>query len=240
MKKGKRVMIFTIGLACFVLAYVMFMQFKIVKEADLAGIENLRESELREKLATWKDKYEETSVKLEETKLKLQEYKSKRETNQEASELLEKELLQAQALLGLTEVTGNGVVITMQDNSEMEGGTISSIDLLDLINELKIAGAEAISINDERIINMSDIVDVYDYIMIDGKRVTSPYVIKAIGDPKYLESALTTKTVGYLEKYSKNATLQRQNNIKIGKYIPSYTGINKTQINHMKEKEGQK
>ena len=74
---------------------------------------------------------------------------------------------------------------------------------------------------------MSDIVDIYvddivHYILINKetkKRIVSPYVIKAIGDPKYLESALTTKTVGFMDMYSEYAvSLERQNNIRIPKY----------------------
>ena len=94
--------------------------------------------------------------------------------------------------------------------------------------ELKAAGAEAISINDQRIVNMTDIVDIHisdgsKYIVINKvldkqKVILSPYVVKAIGDPKYLESALTVKTVGFMDQYAKNATLERQNNIRIPKY----------------------
>lgn len=241
MKKGKRVMGFTIGIACFVLSYVMFMQFKVVKETDIVGIENLRESELREKLATWKDKYEEVNTKLEEVNAKLAEYKEKRETNQETSELLQKELSQAQMLAGLTDVKGNGVVITLKDNTQMEGGMVTAEALVRLINELRLAGAEAISINDQRIVTMSDIFEVESgSLLIDGKRIIAPYVVKVIGDQKYLESALTTKNVGYIETYSQNASIERQNNIKILKYVTSYKGINKIQTNYMKVKEEQK
>lgn len=92
MKKGKGIMTVTIGIICFVLAYVMFMQFRTIEETNITQIENMRESELSEKLASWKEKYEEASLKLEETNEKLQEYKQKREANEEASELLDKEL----------------------------------------------------------------------------------------------------------------------------------------------------
>ena len=102
----------TIGLVCFILAYVMLMQFKTVEETNITQIEHMRETELSEKLASWKEKYEETNLKLEETNAKLQEYKEKRELNQEASELLNGELLQSQMLAGLTDVKGDGVIIT--------------------------------------------------------------------------------------------------------------------------------
>ena len=222
MKKGKKTMIVTIGLICFVLSYVMFMQFKTVEETNITEIENMSAAELREKSVAWRERYEETNLKLEETNAKLEEYKQKKESNQEASELLEQELLQARILAGETDVKGDGVIVTITDRDDTE--KIVANALIGLVNELKLAGAEAISINDQRIVNMSDIVDIYisdgsQFIFVNKEeRLVSPYVIKAIGDQKYLESALTTKTVGFIDQYSENATLEVQDNITIPKY----------------------
>lgn len=229
MKKGKNVMTVTIGLICFILTFVIFIQFKTIEETNLTEIETMTETELREKIALWKEKYEETNEKLQETNETIAEYRKSREENQEASELLDKELLQAQILAGETDVKGDGIVVTLTDNEEM--GQIDFRILLLLINELKSAGAEAISINNQRIIGTSDIADIYvengkHYVMINKdteeseKKNVSPYIIKAIGDQKYLESALTTKTVGFMDVYSEYAILERKNNIR----IPKYTG----------------
>ena len=75
MKKGKIVMIVTIGIVCFILALVMSMQFKVVQETDITSIETMREAELRSELSNWKQKYEEINEKYEETSKKVQEYK---------------------------------------------------------------------------------------------------------------------------------------------------------------------
>lgn len=237
LKKGKNIMTVTIGIICFILTYVIFIQFKTIEETNITEIETMTETELREKIASWKEKYEETNEKLQETKETIAEYREKKEANQEAIELLDKELLEAQILAGETDVTGNGIVIRLVQNEEDE--LIKSYILLHLINELNSAGAEAISINDQRIINMSDIVDIYvddvaHYILINKEKIVSPYVIKAIGDPKYLESALTTKTVGFMDMYSEYAvSLERQNNIRIPK------ASNKIEIKYI-DMEGEK
>ncbi len=237
MKKGKGVITVTIGLICFILTYVMFMQFRTIEETNITEIESMTTAELREKSVAWKEKYEETYAKLEENRLILEEYKQRRESNVEASELLEKELLQAKMIAGETDVKGNGIVVTITDNENTE--KITATDLLVLINELRLAGAEAISINDQRIINMSDVVDINiddgaHFIFVNKeKRLVSPYVIKAIGDQKYLESALTTKTVGFIDQYSENATLERQNNIR----IPKYSGEIKVKYVDIKEEK---
>lgn len=211
----------TIGIICFVLTYVMVMQFKTVEETNITQIENMRETELSEKLANWKEKYETARVKLEETNEKLEEYKNKRETNQEASELLNQELLQAQTIAGLTDVRGDGVIITYYEEGTSESSKIKDYDLIELVNELRLAGAEAISINDQRIVNMSDIIEIQidgiPFILINGKRVTSPYTIKAIGDQTYLESALKMKTIGFVARNT-NTELEKKNNMIINKY----------------------
>lgn len=222
MKKGKNIMTITIGLVCFILTCVMFMQFKTVEQTNITEIKNMQETELREKIAVWKEKYEETNTKYEETVQKLNEYKQKRESNQEASELLDKELVQAKTIVGLTNVKGNGIVVTLKDNeSEADGRVVKAEDLNELVNQLRIAGAEAISINDQRIINMVDVFQVDESILVNGKTkwIGSPYIIKAIGDPKYLESALTTKKIGYVDQHSEiKIDVIKQNNIKIPKY----------------------
>ena len=85
----------------------------------------------------------------------------------------------------------------MADN---ESRTIDAIDLVLLVNELRAAGAEAISINSERVIYKTEIVDISTkYILVNGVRIQGPYVIKAIGDKKYLESSISIKN-GYIDE----------------------------------------
>ena len=68
-----------------------------------------------------------------------------------------------------------------------------------MVNELNIAGAEAISVNDERIVAMSDITLVNNRIvLVNTRKISGPYIIKAIGDKKYFESALNIKG-GYID-----------------------------------------
>ncbi len=218
MNKEKIVMSITIGLVCILLISVMFAQFKTVEETDITGIETAREEELREMLANWKSKYEEANQKVEETRVKIEEYKNKAASVEETNNLLDAELLQTNKLVGKTDVTGEGVIINLIDN---ENTQIEDTDLLKLVNELRLAGAEAISINDKRIVNMSEIVNVDETILINTQRVTSPYIVKAIGNQKYLSSALSLKNSGYIDKYTshgKTINMTLEKNIKILAY----------------------
>lgn len=228
-KKGKLTVTITIGIACFALVMVMFMQFKIVNETDITSIETMREEELRTELANWKDKYQEASEQYEEKNQKLQEYKEKEESNAESSELIQKELDQVNVVLGKTEVEGEGITITLKDSDDVEVGKITSDNLLSIVNALKLAGAEAISINEERIINMSDIVTVnLSVIKVNQQRILSPYIIKAIGNQTYLESSLLGNGgyVDQLKKIGHDVSIEKStknNKIKIPKYNKEIT-----------------
>lgn len=226
LKKGKITMAITIAISCFVLALIMTMQFKIVSETDITSIENMREAELRTELANWKAKYEEISEKYVETTAKINEYKQNKESNGETEKLVDKELEQVNMTLGKTDVEGKGIEIILRDTNTEEIGRITADDLLVIVNSLKQAGAEAISINDERIVNMSDIVDIsHSFIKINGQRILAPYVIKAIGNQTYLESSLLGNG-GYvdgLQKLGHDVSIEKNDKVKINKYNDEIT-----------------
>lgn len=224
LKKGKIAVTVTILIACFALTLVMSMQFKIVNETDITSIENMRESELETELANWKSKYEDADKQYQETTSKIEEYQKTKESNDETSNVMNDELNQINMSLGKTDVEGKGIVITIKDSTEEDKTNINASNLLVIVNSLKLAGAEAISINDQRIINMSDIVDINaeysSFIKINGERILSPYTIKAIGDPTYMESSLVGNggAVDTLRKTGQDITIDKPNNVKILKY----------------------
>ena len=239
MKKGKITVCITIAIACFALAIVMSMQFKVVKETDITSIETMREEELRTELANWKKMYKEAQEQYDEKSAKLTEYKEKEQSTEESSKLVEKELEQTKMYLGKTDVEGQGITIKIQENtnqnnnSEEESVTpISAEDLLVIVDYLKLAGAEAISINDQRIINSTYIYCDGSVILIDGVKIGNPFTIKAIGNSQYLESAMNIKNgiVDTLSEYGINITVSRSDNVEILKYDGTFAPKYATQI----------
>ncbi len=218
--KGRTTMTIVIGLICVILTAVIFLQFKTISKIDVTALENMREADLRNEITNWKTKYEEIEQELENTNLKISEYEEKINSNRTASELLTNEVSRLKGISGLRDVTGSGVVVTLSDSEYV---SITAEDLIKLINELKLAGAEAISINDERVVHNSYIVNIGDkFIRMNGKQgLVSPYVVKAIGNPTYLESGLSKKNYGYIDvqkSEGKTVTLTREDNITIKKY----------------------
>ena len=204
MKKGKITVIIAMGLVALILTLTIFMQFKTVRLTDITAIETMRETELREELAGWKTKYEETQIKLSEIEEKINTYKTEMLDANKAEELIKKEYDDTLNYLGYTDLEGQGIIITLKNTPEKQ---VVSENILTLVNELRLAGAEAISVNDERIISTSEIIDVDTrFIIINGQRLVEPFVIKAIGDKKYLESSITIKG-GYIDTMKANDTI---------------------------------
>lgn len=219
-KKGKITVTITIGIACLALATVMFMQFKMVNQTDINELEVMREDELRTELANWKAKYEDAESQYQEKTKKLEEYNKTEATEEETEGLVKNELEQVNLVLGRTDVEGQGITITLQENKDAEAG-ITSDNLNMIVNELKEAGAEAISINDERIINMSDMVDINEsFIKINGQRIVAPYIIKAIGNQSYLESSLISNggPVDEMKKIGQDVSITKSNKVIVPKY----------------------
>ena len=203
-------------IVCIVLVSVMLMQFRTVEQTDITEIETMRESELRALLSDWKTRYEDVAKQLEDTNKRIEEYNKTIEDNEAAADLIDDELTESNILVGKTDVYGEGVEVTLSDGDYSD---VNASHLIDLVNELRYAGAEAISINGIRILAMTDIVEMDSYILISLQRVQGPYVIKAIGDKDYMSTILQLKGSGFVDITSDiNVSLAIKNRVEIPKY----------------------
>ncbi len=106
------------------------------------------------------------------------------------------QLLQLQIRAGLTALEGPGIAVTLDDNKNFLKGddpnryVIHYENLLYIVNDLRNAGAEAISINGQRIVVSSEIRCVGNVILINATRLAPPFEISAIGDPTQLAEAI--------------------------------------------------
>lgn len=237
---NKKVIAISLGIMCFVLIMGIAVQVRTVKNANkVAGTEV--NSELKTEVLRWKEKYEEVYEVLERAEEILEEKREKATNNSNDSSKIQKELKTLNSLIGTIDVKGNGIVITVADNSNMTSQTVRVFDnisnylihdrdLLMLVNELKNAGAEAISINGERIINTTSITCDGNVILINGNKISSPFEIKAIGSQEALLGAIQ-RPGGYLEQqlqgYGLVTSIEKQENITIYKYsgIINYTKL---------------
>ncbi len=232
LSKEKVVMSITIGIACFALMLVMFMQFKVVNQTDITAIETMKESELRLELKNWNEKYDELNGRYEELLSKIEEYKNEKESDAKTYQLLETELEQLNESLGKTDVEGEGIVIQLTDkggtelSDDVQVENISSTQLLTIINELFSAGAEAISLNGHRVTAMSAVYEIgTEFLKINGDKISSPYIINAIGNADYLKSAVSGKGGGVdqLKELGHETSVDTNKKVKIDKYDKEIT-----------------
>jgi uncharacterized protein YlxW (UPF0749 family) len=122
----------------------------------------------------------------------------------QAMTYLQNNVKQQEVLAGFTEVEGPGLIISLDDNRKdaqnaetLNPGQFNPDDylihdrhLLYVVNDLRAAGAEAISINDQRIISSTEIRCAGNTILVNSTRLAPPYIIRAIGDPASLSGML--------------------------------------------------
>lgn len=219
--------IITITIICFILGLMFTMQIRTVKKNTTT--ENVRNSELQAQYAELKKSYDDMQITLAEKEKILQDYRNA-ETEEETIELMKQELNNALRDAGLKDVRGQGIIMTVED-SIAEAGADANLnnylvhdeDLLNLVNELKSSGAEAISINDKRIVSMSSIRCAGATILVNDEKVAPPFVIKAIGDSALLESAITMRGsyVDILKGWGIRFTITKDADIFIPKYDKS-------------------
>lgn len=191
-----------VALICFILSFLITLQVRTIKqsESDILRLKN--ENELRDEVNEWKDLYETATYKIKDLEAKVSEYKNNAVTNDNTLALLNDEIEDLKILAGLEEVKGPGITVTLDDTRAInkiaaDAGyydpnvyVIHDSDILMVINELRAAGAEAISVNGQRITSLTEIRCVGPVIQINGIRLTAPFKISAIGSPDVLASSL--------------------------------------------------
>jgi uncharacterized protein YlxW (UPF0749 family) len=123
---------------------------------------------------------------------------------------------------GFTDVQGQGIVIqlSLPDMEQPLNIVDFHRNLLFLINELNAAGAEAIAIKDERIISTSEISVAGNNIVVNGQKLSPPFMIRAIGNSDTLDAALNLR-LGYVERLRNNGyfiEIKKSEDVEIPKY----------------------
>lgn len=223
---NKKQIAITLGIMCFLLTIAICVQIKTMDSASSTVSQTLSDNGLRDEVLRMKEKYDTTYSELENAQKKLEEVRQTATQNDDTATAKEKELKENNMLLGNTDVEGEGVEVILQDapntgNSlNPSNRLIHFSDIQWVVNELKNAGAEAIEVNGQRIVSTSAITCEGNIIKINGEKIGSPFVIKAIGEKYLLYSALE-RTGSYLDAIKNDgniAKVTKSDNIKIQKY----------------------
>ena len=223
---NKKAIALVLGVMCFALTSGICI--KTVKNTSSTSSKNYEENNLRAEVLKYKEKYDNLLKETEKVDSQLQEQIESATKNNSELEEAKNQINDGNKMIGLTEVTG--IILTIAD-SDIDSSSvldpsnfiIHDIDLLKVVNELKNAGAEAISINNQRIILTTPIICGGNIININGEKIGSPFEIKAIGSPEAL--ANLSRPGGWLSKLEdrgiKVSTPKKSNSIT----IPKYSGV---------------
>lgn len=230
---SKKTQSLVLGIMCIMLTMLICIQIKTVNTNGSTVTRNQEENELRSQVLKMKEKYEIAYSNLQDAEKELEETRQNVTSNNEELKELEEKIKKASQLIGLTDVEGTGVTITVTDavinkNSlspweDPSKFIVHNVDILDIINELKNAGAEAIDVNGQRIVNTSAVVCDGNIISINGEKVNSTFTINAIGLPE-LMATLNNRNGGILpnlEAYQIQTTFKKLDKVN----IPKYTGV---------------
>ncbi|MFD3808442.1 DUF881 domain-containing protein [Streptomyces sp. NPDC058619] len=173
-----------VALLLFVLGLGLAIQVR--SNSDESALRGARQDDLVRIL----DELDGRTKRLEDEKQRLEDQRKELESSSNQAEEARKQTVEKERQLGILAGTvaaqGPGITLKITDPT----GQVQSDQLLDTLQELRAAGAEAIQINGTRIVAGSYFSDEDGGVAIDGKKITQPYEFKVIGKPQDLEPAL--------------------------------------------------
>lgn len=225
----------TVCIVCFLLALCYTVQVRTISISESDILRLKRENELRDEIEQWKVVHEEQTEKVKELNKKIEEYKNSVAKTDDMVALIKKDLDESNILAGITSVKGPGIKVTLDDTKAIEEINqlagynnpniyiIHDKDILSIINELSAAGAEAFSVNGQRILANTAIRCVGPLIQINGVNLQAPYEISAIGKPDTMMGALNLRGGIVSEMRTDNIDVLVESFDEI--IIPEYTGL---------------
>ncbi|MEU2901007.1 DUF881 domain-containing protein [Streptomyces sp. NPDC001273] len=161
------------------------------------------------------DELDDRTERLEDEKRGLEKQRDELENSSDQAEEARKQTIEKERQLGVLAGTvaaqGPGITMAIEDTN----GTVEANMLLDAIQELRAAGAEAIQVNGVRVVAGTYLTDSGNGVDVDGNKITAPYRFKVIGKPQDLEPALHIPggVVQTLEKEQATVTVERSTKI---------------------------
>ncbi|MEU2540911.1 DUF881 domain-containing protein [Streptomyces iakyrus] len=161
------------------------------------------------------DELDDRTQRLEDEKRGLEQQRDELENSSDQAEEARKQTIEKERQLGILAGTvaaqGPGITMTIVDTK----GTVEADMLLDAIQELRAAGAEAIQVNGVRVVAGTYLADSGKGVSVDGNKINAPYRFKVIGKPQDLEPALNIPggVVQTLEKEQATVTIERSTDI---------------------------
>lgn len=213
-----------IMVVCVLVGILISIQFRTSENYDVS-LRGTRSDEMAFKINSLTQEKNALSQEV----VSLREKLTNMENGDQITADLQSELRKSDMAAGLTAVQGPGIIVTINDvphilqrGEDPNPYLVHDYDIADIVNEMRASGAEAISVNNERITAISEIRCAGTTIVVNKNRLTPPFEIKAIGNPKNLESGLSILggLLWVLDSQGFPVELEQNDNIE----IPAYKG----------------
>jgi uncharacterized protein YlxW (UPF0749 family) len=226
------------------MTFVMFMVGILLTSAIIslksseAPPSKTRSETLISMIEAQEEKQQELTDTIMAKREELEQFKKSIAGGEKELEALQYELDSLYTLSGISKVEGQGISITLDDNTKgyeiaksknpeqvkADDYLIHDRHLLYIVYDLRAAGAEAISINGERVINSTDIRCAGTTIGVDNVAIGPPFVIKAIGDPDRMIRVMENDTSQYniLKMAGYPVHLEKHRKISVESYKGGY------------------
>lgn len=191
---------FTILTVCIVTGFIIGFSYNLSKDKRESGVipttEYEQENNYRKQLISQQERNKDLLDELNALEEKIRTYEKDLASDEQQYEEMLLKANELRLLLGHLPVKGQGIQIQLEDGeydplqTNPNDYIIHESHLFMLINELKIAGAEGIAINGQRLKASSYIVCNGPVITVDGKQYPAPFVVEAIGDTSTLIKAI--------------------------------------------------
>lgn len=206
-----------------ILGIFISLQLKTLNLENNGMTTSKKGKELAVELRGLKKKEEELKLEVNALKESIDKYKGDKGEN-----AIQSEIKKYETLAGFTDVEGEGIEVKIKPNNDSiisedsNDSIIYNYDLLlSMINKLNSAQANAISINNERVVGNSYIELKEDKLYINNTQIKAPFTIEAIGDSDTLSSALQIKygIIWEMEKYyDVKVEIEKKEKVKINGY----------------------
>ncbi|HEY7046274.1 MAG TPA: DUF881 domain-containing protein [Jatrophihabitantaceae bacterium] len=173
-----------IGVLTAILGFAIAVQVRSNSSSD--SLSNAREDDLIRILDDQNARAERLNQQIADLQNTLDELRRSGNSDAVAQEQAQRELESLEVLLGTVGATGPGVTVDITDPQHK----LKAEDLLDVVEELRGAGAESIQFGPVRVTTATNFVDTSGGVQVDKKQLSPPYQVLAIGDPKTLDTAL--------------------------------------------------
>ena len=217
MKKFGKALVF--GILCLILTFAITVQLRVSSLSESESSQTKITDKLKDEIFRLNDENVKLAEKFQNTTSELDDARNQAAQNysssKDTSELIKKYTI----VSGKTDVTGQGIIIKYKPSDNEAKADIVK-DLRDIVNEIKNAGAEAIEINNQRIVGTTAIEMVKNKIEINDTEVSGNFIIKAIGDSNLMYSGLIRPggTIENIRESGVSIEINSENTIKINKY----------------------